>query len=196
MSTFLVPIEGLTVRTDWKVGPVVIGPTSVVTDAVRQRSAPSSAEWFDERVAEFGSDACAMVEAVDRDAAIDLVVQAVDVLRVLQHVRHFKMELTQFGIAGDIGRGVLSYLEIDPSQSWSGSFYRGNSLGWTFDDPNEWADAPVFRWAASAIGASSPSESQRRALIGIQLERSRWLSSLVHWKPGYFHGERPDRPSV
>lgn len=31
------------------------------------------------------------------------------------------------------------------------------------------ANAPVFHWAASAISASSPCESQRRALIGIQL---------------------------
>lgn len=181
MSTFLVSIEGLTVRIEWKVGPVVIGPASVVTDAVRQQKAPSSAEWFNERVAELGSGACAMVEAVDRDAALDLVAQAVDVLRVLQHVRHFKMELTQFGIAGDIGSGVVSYMEIDPTQSWSGSFHRGNPLGWTFNDPDEWANAPVFQWAASAIGASSPSESQRRALIGIQL-----LSQAIVERRGTF----------
>ena len=88
---------------------------------------------------------------------------------VLQHVRHFRMELTQFGIAGDIGRGMVSYLKIDPVRSWHGLSHRGSSLGWRFSDPDEWNDAAVFQWAASAIGVASPSESQRRTLVGIEL---------------------------
>src|SRR5690349_7547254 len=107
-----------------------------------------------------------MVEATDFDTAIDRVAQAIDVLRVLQHVRHFRIELTQFGIAGDVGRGIVRYIKLDPEQSWSGSTLRGSPLGWTFDNPDEWINAPAFQWAADAINASSPPESQRRALIG------------------------------
>ena len=123
-------------------------------------------EWFDKLVGEQASGAFAMVETGDFDAAIDLVAQAVDVLRVLQHVRHFTSLLTQFGIAGDVGRGVVPYIQIDGGRAGHGFSHRGNPLGWTFSDPDEWADAPVFQWAASAIGASSPAESQRRALVG------------------------------
>jgi hypothetical protein len=150
----------LTVLTGWKVGPVVVGPVAVVSNDVRQGLVPSDVEWFDKVVAVLGSGACAIVEAADRDAAIDLVAQAVDVLRVFQHVRYFCSELAQFGIAGDVGRGVVSYIKIGPDQSGRGFLYRGNSLGWTFSNPDEWTDAPVFQWAARAIGVSSPPESR------------------------------------
>jgi hypothetical protein len=39
----------------------------------------------------------------------DGVVAAVDVLRVFQHARHFRTELTHFGLPGDVGNGVLVY---------------------------------------------------------------------------------------
>lgn len=168
MSTFFIPIEGLTVQSEWNVGPVVVGSLSAAKDAA-QRSWTLDHDWIEERFAEFGSTSCAVVQVADLDMAIDLVAQAVDVLRVFQHVRHFTSELTHFGIAGDVGRGVVPYLKLDPIRSWSGSVHRGNSLGWSFNDPDEWANAPVFRWAAGAIGTSTPSESQRRALIGIEL---------------------------
>jgi hypothetical protein len=169
MPTFLVPIEGLTTLTDWKVGPVTIRPATEALNHARQGRTVDNVEWFDKLVAEQASGVFAMVEAGDLDAAIDLVAQAVDLLRVLQHVRHFTSELTQFGIAGDVGRGVVPYIKIDGGQVGQGFSRRGNSLGWTFSDPDQWANAHVFQWAARAIGASSPGESRRRALIGIQL---------------------------
>jgi ribosome modulation factor len=169
VSRFLIPIEGLTVLTDWKVGPVVVGPAAVVANGARQGLALSNVEWFDKVVAEQGSGTLASVEAGDLDAAIDLVAQAVDVLRVFQHVRHFTSELAQFGIAGDVGRGVVPYIQTDRGQAGRGSSHRGNHLGWTFSNPDEWTNAPVFQWAARAIDASSHAESQRRALVGIQL---------------------------
>jgi hypothetical protein len=169
MPTFLVPIEGLTTLADWKVGPVVVRPAAEALNNARQGRALSNVEWFDELIAEQKSGAFATVEAADLDAAIDLVAQAVDVLRVLQHVRYFTSQLTQFGIAGDVGRGVVSYIQVEGAQVGRGFSRRGNPLGWTFSDPDEWDRSPVFQWAASAIGASSPSESQRRALVGIQL---------------------------
>jgi hypothetical protein len=169
MPAFLVPIEGLTVLADWKVGPVVVRPAAEAMTDARLGRTLGDLEWFDKLVGEQAAGAFAMVETGDFDAAIDLVAQAVDVLRVLQHVRHFTSLLTQFGIAGDVGRGVVPYIQIDGGRAGHGFSHRGNPLGWTFSDPDEWADAPVFQWAASAIGASSPAESQRRALIGIQL---------------------------
>ncbi|UFN96770.1 hypothetical protein [Micromonospora aurantiaca] len=169
MPTFLVPIEGLTVLADWKVGPVAVRPAAEALSDVRQGRALGSVEWFDELGAGQGPSAFAGVDAADLDAAIDLVAQAVDVLRVLQHVRYFTSELTQFGIAGDVGRGLVPYIQIEGAQVGRGFSHRGNALGWTFSDPDDWGSSPVFQWAASAIGASSPGESQRRALVGIQL---------------------------
>jgi hypothetical protein len=69
MSTFLVPIEGLTLSTDWEVGPVVVGPAAAQLQAVRQHPAMlSNVEWFDELVAEQRAGAFAKVEADDLDA--------------------------------------------------------------------------------------------------------------------------------
>lgn len=152
---------------DWKVGPVVVRPAADAWRDAQQGRASGNVAWLDEHVAEHAT--FAVVDANDRDEAIDLVAQAVDVLRVFQHVRHFTSPLPQFGIAGDVGEGSLPYFTIDGARAGHGMLRRGNPLGWTFSDPDEWNNAPVFQWAASGIGASSPTESQERALVGIQL---------------------------
>lgn len=170
MLTFLVPIQGLTVLTDWKVGPVIVRPVTTASDDAQQGTALRHDERFDSLVAEQRAGAFAQAEADDLDGAIDLVAQAVDVLRVLQHVRHYEYLVTpQFGIAGDVGGGVVPFVQVDDGLTGHGFSYRGNPFGWIFSDPDEWTNAPVFRWVGDAIGASSPTESQRRALIGIQL---------------------------
>jgi hypothetical protein len=130
---------------------------------------PWGVDQLEKVVAEQESGAIAVVVSDDIGTAIDLIGQAVDVLRVLQHVRHFTSQLTQFGIAGDVSRGVVAYLRTDGEQRGQGFSRRGDAIGWAFSDPDEWANAQAFQWAASAIGAVSPGESQRRALIGIQL---------------------------
>jgi hypothetical protein len=167
VSTYLVPIEGLTMPADWRVGPVVVRPAADAWRDAQQGRAPGKVAWLDKQAAEhttFG-----VVDANDRDEAVDRVAQAADVLRVFQHVRHFTSPLTQFGIAGDVGEGSLQYFTIDGGRAGHGVSRRGNPLGWAFSDPDEWNDAPVFQWAAGGIGASSPTESQECALVGIQL---------------------------
>jgi hypothetical protein len=168
MPTFHVPIEGLTVPADWAIGPVFVRPA-----AEALKDARDGQEWGVDRiekvVAEQASGAIAVVVADDIDTALDLISQAIDVLRVLQHVRHFTSQLTQFGIAGDVSHGVVAYLRTDGEQRGQGFSRRGEAIGWAFSDPDEWVNAPAFQWAAGAIGAVSPGESRRRALIGIQL---------------------------
>jgi hypothetical protein len=167
VSTYLIPIDGLTMPADWKVGPVLVRPAADAWRDARQGRASGNSAWLDKRAAEHTT--FAVVDANDRDEAIDLAAQAVDVLRVFQHVRYFTSPLTQFGIAGDVGEGSLPYFTIDGGRAGHGELRRGNPLGWGFSDPDEWKSAPTFQWVAGAIGASSPTESQERALVGIQM---------------------------
>ncbi|MFD6610588.1 hypothetical protein ACFWD1_17060 [Micromonospora chalcea] len=81
MTTFLVPIEGLTVLADWKVGPVAVRPAAEALSDARQGRALGNVESFDELGAGQGPSAFA---AADLDAAIDLVAQAVAIRDDLQ----------------------------------------------------------------------------------------------------------------
>ncbi|GAA1550083.1 hypothetical protein GCM10009804_03340 [Kribbella hippodromi] len=181
MSSFFIPIEGLTILTDWEVGAVTVRPAAEALEYVLHGRPAATVEWFDSFATEQTPTAFGMVEANDLDSAIDLVAQAVDLLRVFQHVRYFTSPLTQFGLAGDVGSGVMRYVCIEGERLGQGLSRRGNALGWTFDDSDAWASSPAFQWAASAIGASNPSESQRRALVGVQL-----LSQAVVEQRGTF----------
>ena len=84
MTTFLVPIEGLTVLADWKVGPVAVRPAAEALSDARQGRALGNVESFDELGAGQGPSAFAAVDAADLDAAIDLVAQAVAIRDDLQ----------------------------------------------------------------------------------------------------------------
>ncbi|MFD6713615.1 hypothetical protein ACFWDB_06940 [Micromonospora chalcea] len=81
MTTILVPIEGLTVLADRKVGPVAVRPAAEALSDARQGRALGNVEWFDELGAGQGPSAFA---AADLDAAIDLVAQAVAIRDDLQ----------------------------------------------------------------------------------------------------------------
>ncbi|MEU7713261.1 hypothetical protein ACIA8B_25560 [Micromonospora chalcea] len=81
MTTFLVPIEGLTVLADWKVGPVAVRPAAEALSDARQGRALGNVESFDKLGAGQGPSAFA---AADLDAAIDLVAQAVAIRDDLQ----------------------------------------------------------------------------------------------------------------
>jgi hypothetical protein len=169
MTRFLIPIEGLTVLTDWEVGVVTVRPAAeALEDALHGRS-PATVEWFDSFATEQRPTAFGMVQASDLDAAIEFVAQAVDLLRVFQHVQYFTSQLPQFGLAGDVGSGLMRYLWTEGERLGQALSRRGNALGWTFDDSDIWADSSAFQCAAGAIGASEPSESQRRTLVGVQL---------------------------
>ena len=169
MDTFYVPIEGLTVTDDWNVGPVVVIPTDRAMVELDDLDLPGDPSGFRSAVEAQRAGAIAKVHATDHDRAIDLVAGAVDVLRVFQHVRHFTTQLTQFGIEGDIGRGVVPYAVSQGERSGVGYKRRGDALGWTFSEPSEWTQADAFHWVANAIGSDVVSEAERRALVAVQL---------------------------
>lgn len=170
MKTFVVPIEGLTSVARWDVGPVAIRPaTDVLEEFRRGAEAHPESSWFFDVIDEIKSGAFAEVDAPAFDDALVLVTQAVDVLRVFQHARHYTTQLTQFGIVGDVQRAVVPYAVANEGRAAFGFKHRGHALGWTFSEPRQWEQAGVFRWVANAIGASAQSEAQRRALVGVQL---------------------------
>jgi hypothetical protein len=180
VPNFVIPIEGLAVPCEWSVGPVRVRPAANVSSELRG-GAPSKSrqQWFDDAVRDLHAGAFAEVSAEDLDGALGLVSQAVDILRVFQHVRHYTTRLTQFGVVGDVRRGLVPYAVTDGDRAGQGFTTRGEAIGWSFTDEAEWLEAPVFHWVASAVGAASPSEAQRRALIGVEL----LSSALVEQRP-------------
>jgi hypothetical protein len=167
---FVVPIEGLTVPAEWSVGPVRVRPADAVLQELRTSPGPANGfDRFETLVTDVRAGAVAEVDASELEDAVGTVAQAVDVLRMFQHVRHYTTKLTQFGVAGDVSRGRMSYATRDANGTGYGFASRGELLGWTFSDPTEWPQASTFRWVGSAIGASQPTEAERRALVGAQL---------------------------
>ena len=169
LMQFFVPIQALTVEFTMDVGPVQVRPAVEVLTELRGKLSPAPyLEPFEEVIDEQAAGAIASVVASDLDIAVDLVVQAVDVLRVFQHMRYGTDHLPHFGIAGDVGHGTLAYAQVG-ERSGHGFSHRGQFLGWTFNDPQAWEEAAVVRAVAAGIGLTDQSEGHRRALVGLQL---------------------------
>lgn len=167
MQTFFFPVEGLTVEVAWDVGPVEIRPgAEALTDLRTSIQNDQALSVADEMFADHGTGAIAQVDASDRDDALALVGAAVDVLRVYQHVRHWQYPIGQFGLAGDLGQGALIYGQIGGDRAGTGWMHRGDRLGWTFSATEDWSAEATFRQVAAAIGRASPTEGERRALVG------------------------------
>jgi hypothetical protein len=79
---------------DWKVGPVVVRPAIEALNDARQGRTLGNDEWFDKLGAEQASCAFATVEARTSTRRSMSSPERVDMLRVLQHVRHFTSQLT------------------------------------------------------------------------------------------------------
>lgn len=166
---FSFPIEGLTVVQVMEVGPVRVRPApDVLNDLKGELGGGTSSAWFEQFVAEHRAGAIAQVDAEDRETAVELVVQAVDVLRVFQHMRYGLTEVTQFGVGGDVGPRVVAYAEVG-ARAGHGYLHRGDAIGWTFSEPSAWDEAASLREVATSIGRATPPEGHRRALIGLQL---------------------------
>lgn len=166
---YWIPVEGLTVRTRWPIGAVTLCPSE---DALGRLQEQSDAEWgerFAPFLAEIQAGSVAEVVAQDADEAIDLVGQAIDLLRVFQHVRHFTTDLAQFGLPGDLRHEAIHFARVTADDIGYGVRSRGQARGWTFSDPEAWPQAKVFLAVARAIGRDDVSEGHRRALIGSQL---------------------------
>lgn len=177
---FIIPVEGLTIPEPWDVGPVRLRPAAEVLPELRTASGAAwRGDWFEEKVESASLTTFGDVGAENFDDAFDHVALAVDVLRVLQHVRHYTTQLTQFGISGGLPQTLIPYGVHEDGRAGYGTSLRGEAIGWTFPDTQEWRSAAAFRWAAEAIGTPQPTEAARRALIGLQL----MSQALVEHRP-------------
>ena len=73
-------------------------------------------EALKRQLADYRTGALASVEASTFEAAVDLIAEAVGVLRVFQHVRSAVEPLPQFEVAGEIGQGVLPCMIQSPNE--------------------------------------------------------------------------------
>lgn len=169
MPTYWIPVEGLVLPEEWTVGPVRFAPEDDIVSRLEQpEPAHPIFDFFQQRMKDLKVRTMAGVEATDLDAAIDLVAQGVDVLRLFQHVRYWMCELTYFGLVTEIDHGIVPYVQEVGERSLIGIRRQGESLGWTFSDDRDWRTADAFHWVAGAIGEPSAGEAQRRALIAVQ----------------------------
>ena len=172
-STFVVPIEGLTVTAPWQVGVVRISPQDQIAalDAARAASPPGSLrqDSFDHDAADMKCNAFAEVTEESIDAALDVIEDAVDVLRVYQQARALGL-CAMFGLPGDTYRSKIIYAQAGERTGFGGRA-RGDALGWTFTDTAlaDFMASLAFQFVADAIGMATPPEGARRALLGIEL---------------------------
>jgi hypothetical protein len=171
------------VTVDWQVGPVTVRPVENLVQEVTGRSpATWHPEAFTRQLADYRTGAMASVEAPDFETGLGQIVQVVRLLRVFQHVIHGVDSLSQFEIAGEIGKGVLPYMV----QSSDGGFEyglksRGDPIGWTFKDRSAWENNEAFRWMADGIGRPASSDGQGRALVGVEF----LAQALVERRPPF-----------
>ncbi len=168
METFFFPIRGLTMPAPWNVGSVVVRPRADGLAAVTAQLSDAAAEQFEGELRD-NEQTVAEVVADNRDQALEQVAQAVDVLRVYQHVRFGRMRLTQFDVAGDVPAGGIAYARAGGDRGGHGFVHRGEYLGWQFSDSDDWRDSAAFQFVAGAIGHTDPSEGEQRALVGVQM---------------------------
>jgi hypothetical protein len=176
MTTYLVPIEGLTLVEPWHVGTVRLH-TSASLDSLVTSTATHLLDHkvigkvSRETVEEMSRGTVAQVDAADIDAAIDLVAVATDILRVFQRIQRNTYKTTMFGLPGQLYRSTVRYLTLG-EKGGIGFRNRGEALGWTFDEEAHaaWNSSPTFTSLASLVGATGPfDDGLRRALIGVQL---------------------------
>ena len=154
----------------WTVGPVNLLPKEeALRDVDYSASSSPLVKLFTDPLEKLGAETFGQVDAQDLDAGINLVAQAIDLLRVFQHVRCGMIKPTLFGLPTEIGHAVVPYIVATTgTQARLGFTHKGERLGWTFSDDDAWQGAQVYHWIGRAIGQPDATESQRRSLIAVQ----------------------------
>ncbi len=173
---FLLPVEGLTLIEPWDVGAVRLHSAASIESLLASRAShlldhEIMGRIYRETAEEIARGTVAQVDAVDIDAAIDLVTLATDILRVFQKVRYNLSKTTMFGLPGQLYRSTVRYLTVG-ERGGPGFRNRGEAPGWTFDQEARasWNGSPAFTSLAAFVGANGPlDDGPRRALFGTQL---------------------------
>jgi hypothetical protein len=175
VTTFFVPIEGLTLTEPWDLGPIRLH-TAASLDAVLASGAKRLLDHevigqiSREIAEEMRQGTAAQVDARDIDEALDLVTVATDILRVFQKTQYNMSKTTMFGLSGQIYRSRIRYIATGEVNG-PGFRNRGEVLGFTLnhDAHNTWDDLSVFPRLAALVGENQTADGHRRALVGVQL---------------------------
>jgi hypothetical protein len=163
-----VPIEGLIVSDPFAVGFIkfrsaddVLGlldvpaPTYVEAD-LRRRAKDDNVTAFAE------------VPRDDVAEAVELAGQAIDVLRVFERHDHDWAMHVQFGVASQLRTTRVPCITAGPG-AFGVTVVPDSHFTGTRIDHERFADDELFQWLAATIGDPSPTEGQRRALVGLEM---------------------------
>lgn len=164
-----VPIEGLTVTGPFPVGIVTFRSADEVLALVAAPAVPTQMHADLRQLVDHGNvTTFAEVPRNDVSRAVVLAGQAVDLLRVYERHDHDWAIHTQFGVASQLrttrvpcittGVGALGVAVVPDSH------FTGTQI-----DQQGFAEDDLFQWLAASIGEPSPTEGQRRALIGLEM---------------------------
>ena len=123
---------------------------------------------FAEFEAELASCVAALVEAEDKDAAVDLVETALDVVQVFLFTRT-GAQMPPFGLTDGILAGAVRYVDLDAGGI--GWFRIGHVTGvhLTADTVEAYVASDFATLPGAAVGAPNPDSSQAEALTAIRL---------------------------
>lgn len=175
VTTFLLPVEGLTITCLWEIGSVQLYPGAQLRSLLGDNAQAMLGhevigDVTTKFVEELEQGTVARVEATDIDAALDLLTLATDLLRVFLK-KGAQFRTTMFGLPGQMYRSQIRYVTAG-AEAGPGIRNRGEAAGVTFDDSRHaaWLNSPTFATLASLVGTDHPpDEGPRRALLGVQL---------------------------
>jgi hypothetical protein len=164
-----VPIEGLSVVTPFSVGFITFRPAEEVVALLEAPALTSMQAELRQRAKDGNVTAFAEVPREDVFEAVELASQAIDVLRVFERHSHDWAVHTQFGVASHLrttrvpcvtaGPGALSVTVVPDSHVAATQQV----------DHERFANDELFQWLGASIGEPSPTEGQRRALVGLEI---------------------------
>jgi hypothetical protein len=170
MPQFLLPVEGLKVEMDWPIGPVRLLELSSLDALVDDRAGIGGPDWMRENALEMMRSWCAAeVYAPDLQAAITMVSDALDVLRVFQQARS-QSRTTAFGLPGEIRQARMLYGQLMGDGLGIGFRNDGEVLDSTMPS-REWQNWQDNRFSelADFVGSESPPEGPQRLLLACRL---------------------------
>lgn len=175
MPIYLLPVAGLrpSIDLDLAIGRVrMLGPDrakAYLRGAADPALLPEMRRLdFEEFEAELASCVAALVEAEDKDGAVDLVETALDVVRVFLSTRSLS-QMPSFGLTDGVLAGAVRYADLDAGGI--GWFRIGHVTGVHLTEATvqAYVASDFAHLAGAAVGASKADASQTRALTAVRL---------------------------
>ena len=172
---YLIPIDGLKIPRQWKVGRVTLHPGNAGPDLIRDvPPVEVEGDFYRDGVHELlesakDSTIAEVPGGSDVDAAIDELRSSLDVLRLFQLSRQ-TIQSTSFGLPGDVLASRIGYIAIWENSA-PGHRFVGEYLGFTFteDSYDDWASSTAFQFLSDSLADPSSTEGAHRAVAGASL---------------------------